>query len=226
VSATKAKAPVRDADRTRARILLAATREFAANGYSGARIEIICRAAQANPRMIYHYFTDKEGLYVAVLERVLGELRREELKIVVDDAPPLEGVLELFNFIDEHFGKHPELISLLTGENLLKGRFLSRSAKTPAVASPLIELLGELLRRGERERVFRGGVDPLRLYVKMCALSYFHRSNAFTLSSIFRTDLSSVEWQARYRAESERMLRAFLKPESEPLRNGSRRRRK
>ncbi len=58
---------VRAGDGTRARILSAATDEFAANGYSGARIEAISRAAGANPRMIYHYFGDKDGLYVAVL---------------------------------------------------------------------------------------------------------------------------------------------------------------
>jgi hypothetical protein len=44
----------------------------------------------------------------------------------------------------------------------------------------------------------------------MVALSYFHRSNAFTLSSIFRTDVRASDWQARYREESESMLRLFL----------------
>src|SRR3954468_8816145 len=40
----------RDADGTQARILSAATEEFAENGYSGARVDAICRAARANPR--------------------------------------------------------------------------------------------------------------------------------------------------------------------------------
>ncbi|HEY0466444.1 MAG TPA: TetR/AcrR family transcriptional regulator [Polyangiaceae bacterium] len=208
----------RDSDGTQARILAAATEEFAQNGYSGARVDAICRAAQANPRMIYHYFTDKDGLYVAVLERVLGELRSEELKLAVDQVPPMQGVLELFSFIHDHFGQHPELINLLSGENLLQARFLKRSTKTPIIASPLIDLLRELLLRGERERSIRPGVDPLRLYVKMVALSYFHRSNAYTLSSIFRSDVRASDWQAEYREESEAMLELYLRaePKSEP----------
>jgi AcrR family transcriptional regulator len=205
--------PVRDSDGTRARILAAATAEFSANGYSGARVDAICKAARANPRMIYHYFSDKDGLYVTVLEQVLSELRNEELKLAVDNVPPMQGILELFDFIYDHFGSHPELIHLLIGENLMRARFLSRSVKTPIVASPLIDLIAELLGRGEREGVFRGGVDPLQLYVKMVALCYFHRSNAYTLSIIFRTDVLGTKWQGEYRRDGEEMLRRYLSPD-------------
>jgi AcrR family transcriptional regulator len=210
--AAKPAPKVRDAERTRASILAAATEEFARNGYSGARVDTICRVASANPRMIYHYFTDKDGLYVAVLEHALSELRSEELKLSVDHVPPLQGMMELFAFIHDHFASHPELIQLLSGENLLRGRFLGRSVKTPIIASPLIDLIAELLRRGERERVFRAHIDPLRLYVKMVALSYFHRSNAYSLSIIFRTDVQAPEWQTHYREEVETMLRIYLSP--------------
>jgi AcrR family transcriptional regulator len=197
---------------TQARILAAAIDEFSANGYSGARIDAICQAAQANPRMIYHYFGDKEGLYIAVLGRALNELRSEELKLVVDHTPPMRAMLELFDFIDDHFARRPQFIRLLTGENLLGARFLRRSIPTPIVASPLIHLIDKLLERGRREGVFRAGVDPLRLYVMMVALSFFHRSNAFTLSVIFRVDVSAAQWQRRYRQDGEAMIRRYLSP--------------
>ena len=69
------------------------------------------------------------------------------------------------------------------------------------------------VRRGEREGVFVHGIDPLRLYVKMVALSYFHRSNAYTLSIIFRTDLLAPAWQEDFRREGEEMLRRYLSRE-------------
>jgi AcrR family transcriptional regulator len=206
----KATPPKRDPDRTRQRILEAATREFAAEGYSGARVDTICKRARANPRMIYHYFGDKDGLYVTVLEHVLGELRREELKLEVDHVQPLMGMLQLFNFVHAHFGAHPELIPLLSGENLLRARFLRRSSKAPIVASPLIELIATLLERGVKEGVFRSGIDPLQLYVMMVALSYFHRSNAHTLSVLFRTDLLDPAWQLEQKRNAEQMLTRFL----------------
>ena len=68
----------RDPDRTRSAILAAAQAEFAANGLSGARVDAIARRARANKRMIYHYFGNKAGLYLAVLEHVYEDLRGTE----------------------------------------------------------------------------------------------------------------------------------------------------
>lgn len=59
----------RDPQKTQARLLDAAEREFAARGFAGARVAAIARAARANQRMIYHYFGNKQGLYQAVFER-------------------------------------------------------------------------------------------------------------------------------------------------------------
>jgi AcrR family transcriptional regulator len=196
---------------TRERILGAAILVFSAAGYSGARIEAICKRARANPRMIYHYFGDKDGLYRAVLEHVLGDLRREELQLAVDDVPPLDGMLQLFDFIHGHFRAHPELITIMSGENLLRARFLKKSIKTPVLASPLIELIRSLLARGVTSGAFRAGIDALQLYVMMVALSCFHRSNAHTLSAIFKTDLQGAGWQAEQRRHAEQMLVAFLR---------------
>jgi AcrR family transcriptional regulator len=199
------------AENSRERILRVAIVEFSENGYSGARIDVICKRSRVNPRMIYHYFAGKNGLYVAVLEHVLGELRTEELKLDVANVAPISGVMQLFDFTYEHFGRHPELIHLLSGENLLKARFLRRSVKTPIIASPVIRLIDELLRRGERQGDFRRGIDPLQLYVTMVGFAYFHRSNAYTLSIIFRSDLLAPAWQAAHKRYADEMILRFLR---------------
>jgi hypothetical protein len=46
------------------RILRKAVAEFAAKGFSGARINTIALRAKTNIRMIYHYFGSKEKLSV------------------------------------------------------------------------------------------------------------------------------------------------------------------
>jgi AcrR family transcriptional regulator len=63
----------RNPERTRARILSAALKEFAAKGFAGARVDAIARRAAINKRMLYHYFGDKEGLFRAVLRRKISE---------------------------------------------------------------------------------------------------------------------------------------------------------
>src|SRR5271169_4729746 len=66
-------AGTRDPARTRARILSAALKEFAAHGFAGARVDAIARRAAINKRMLYHYFGDKEDLFKAVLRRKIAE---------------------------------------------------------------------------------------------------------------------------------------------------------
>jgi AcrR family transcriptional regulator len=207
----KGRTPVVAVENTRERILRVAIAEFSEKGYSGARVDVICKLSRANPRMIYHYFGGKDHLYIAVLEQVLGELRTEELKLDVAHVAPIDGMMQLFDFTYDHFGGHPELIHLLSGENLLKARFLRQSIKTPIIASPLIKLIDGLLRRGEKEGDFRRGIDPLQLYVTMVGFSYFHRSNAHTLSVIFQSDLLAPAWQAAQKRSAKEMLLRFLR---------------
>lgn len=184
---------------TRERILRAAVNEFAAKGFSGGRIEAICAAARVNIRMIYHHFGGKEGLYIAVLEETLGGLRNEELKLDFDAASPMDAMLQLFEFTYEHFAAHPRLISLLSGENLLKAKYLKRSKRTPVISSPVLAQLRKIIARGEDQKIFREGIDPLQLYVLIVSLSYFHLSNGYTLSVIFEQDVFKPDWLAEHK---------------------------
>lgn len=64
---------VRNPQRTRERILVAALREFADRGFAGARVDAIALRSGSNKRMIYHYFGDKEGLFRAVLRHKISQ---------------------------------------------------------------------------------------------------------------------------------------------------------
>lgn len=186
--------PRRNREETRDRILAAAFAEFAQKGFSGARIEAIARNAPTNVRMIYHYFGGKAPLYVAVLEHGLHDLRAEEQGLAIGTADPVEGLLNLFDFVYAHFATHPELVSLLSSENLHKASFLKRSRKVPKMSSPTLGIITGFLKRAKRLKRAGRMPDPLQLYVTMVALSYFHLSNAHTLSVIFRRDLLAPSW--------------------------------
>ena len=74
----------RDPERTRRLIVEAATAEFAAHGYAGARISAIATRAGVNQQLISYYFDGKEGLYHA-----LAEAWRERESELVDPDTPL-----------------------------------------------------------------------------------------------------------------------------------------
>jgi TetR/AcrR family transcriptional regulator len=80
---------LRDADRTRRRILDAARREFGIKGFDGARVEAIARRAHVNKGLIFYYFGSKEELF-----RVLSEQRIAST--LPTDGEPVEWPLFLF----------------------------------------------------------------------------------------------------------------------------------
>src|SRR5215210_6354865 len=68
----------------RERLLEMATREFAAKGLAGARVDAIARAARSNKQLVYYYFGNKIGLYNEVVGRI-GPVVHEELYPDTDD---------------------------------------------------------------------------------------------------------------------------------------------
>lgn len=203
----------RNAEDTRDKILKAARVEFASHGFSGARTERIVSRAKANPRMIYHYFGDKSGLYLAVLEEALGDLRRAELQIDVEHLPPIEGLMQLFDFMNSHFTANRYLVRLLSAENIQKAKHLRSSRRVSEMASPVLTMITELLEKGAWEGTVRAGLDPLCVYVMMVALNQFHLSNVHTLSVIFKQNLDKPEWQAQQHEAARMMVREFLSPQ-------------
>jgi AcrR family transcriptional regulator len=202
--------PTRDALRTQAAILAAATKEFARYGLGGARVDRIALRAKANKRMLYYYFGSKEDLFLAVLERAYENIRAEEQKLRLTDLPPAEGVTQLIVFTWNYFLAHPEFMTLLNSENLHRARHLKRSSKIEAMHSPLVATLSEVLRRGARQGLFRDNVDPVQLYVSIAALGYFYLSNNHTLSTIFGRDLLAPKAKAQRLRHIVELVQGFL----------------
>jgi AcrR family transcriptional regulator len=175
----------RDPERTKAAILEAATQEFAENGMGGARVDAIAERAGTNKRMLYHYFGDKEQLYLHVLEEAYVGIRTAERALHIGDRNPEEGITELALFTWRYFLQHPEFLSLLGTENLHRARWLRQSVRLKELHSHLIVELAQVLERGKKEGVFIETADPLHVYLTIASLGYFYLSNQYTLSTIF-----------------------------------------
>jgi AcrR family transcriptional regulator len=188
-SATVVALRTRDADRTQQQILRAAMGEFSTAGLGGARIDAIAERAGVNKKLIYYYYGSKDALFLAVMEQTYADIREAERELHLQELPPIEAVRRLVAFTWEHYLAHPEFLTLLNSENLHQARHLKQSTRVREMNSPLIQTLGEVLERGRREGLFRGGVDPLQLYISIAGLAYFYLSNNHTLSAIFGRDL-------------------------------------
>ncbi|MCB8887938.1 TetR/AcrR family transcriptional regulator [Vreelandella malpeensis] len=200
----------RDARETRERLLQAATREFCECGYDGARMQRIVAGAGCNVRMAYHYFIDKEGLYLAVLERVYEELRTKEQALNLAGLEPVAGMRALVEFTFDHMAEHPEFTSLVRNENLLGGRMLRKSSRVVQQTTPLVGMIRETLARGERAGDFRSAVDPTQLYISILSLAIIHINQRDTLSIIFEQDLAAPAWLAQRRAHAVEVILSYL----------------
>jgi len=180
---------IRDAERTRADILAVATREFADQGYAGARINLIADKTSTTKRMIYYYFGGKEQLYVAVLEQAYGFIRGLEQTLDVAHLDPVDAIRELAGLTFDHHESHPDFIRLVSIENIHRAEHLSRSTVLSGLANPAVDVLGAILQRGWDAGVFRDDVDALDVHQIISAFCVFRTANRHTFGAIFGRDL-------------------------------------
>src|SRR3954464_15962002 len=93
----------RDPERTRHKILAAATEEFARYGLGGARVDRIAARAGANKRMLYYYFSDKDNLFPPPLERSYSEIRAAERGLALEHLAPHVVLRRLVEFTGDSF---------------------------------------------------------------------------------------------------------------------------
>ena len=210
----KAKKPAsfrsRDAARTQAEILSVAAGEFAEHGFHGARIGRITQAASCNSRMIYHYFGNKEGLYVAVLDKAFADIRKQEAGLNFEEGDPSEKIRELVTFTFDYFVTNRHFLKLTRNENLMNGKYIKRSGMVRDMSQPLIVALGKLLERGFDSGAFACKPDPVQLYLSIVALSAHHLNNAATLGVVVGLDLGDKEWQAQRRVHAVDVISGLL----------------
>jgi AcrR family transcriptional regulator len=190
-----------DPEKTKQDIIDVATREFAAKGLSGARIDEIAARTKTSKRMIYYYFGSKEALYLAVLEEAYRRIRRIESGLDLEHLPPLEALAQLVGFTFDYQTGYPDFIRLVVIENIHEGVHIARSKVIQDLNVTVIDALRELCKRGQAHGVFRDNLDPIDLHMSISALCNFNITNRATFSTIFKHDMTSPRALATRRAQ-------------------------
>jgi AcrR family transcriptional regulator len=148
---------VKKSDLTKARLLTAATAEFAARGIAGARVDRIAADASLNKNLIYVYFGSKEQLFDAVYFQSVTEF----LKAVAFDAHDLPGYA---GALFDYFRARPELI------RLARWHSLERPGALP-IAEQDKRSKVQALARAQAEGVVNAGVAPEDLLTLVLTLA-------------------------------------------------------
>jgi hypothetical protein len=115
----------------------------------------------------------------AVLERPTAASARPNSNCTCWTCRPPRRCARLTEFTWNYYLEHPEFLTLLNSANLHKARHLQGSAsacaRTELAADPDA---GRGAGARPREGSFRGGVDPMQLYISIAALAYFYLGNS------------------------------------------------
>jgi len=200
----------RNPEASRVKILDAARVEFVSHGLSGARVDRIAAQSGVNKNLIYHYFGSKDALYLAVLERIYANLRSSQHDQDLRQLPPIEGMKRLVGNTFDHFVATPDLIRLMSVENIHYGEHLKTSKTVKPLYRGLLDTIRILLKRGQDDGVFLADVDPIDLYLSISGLAYFFLSNQHTLSWLLDHNLASRHRVAKRREHVIEMVLGYL----------------
>ena len=178
----------RDPERTKRLILDAATAEFAAHGYAGARIGAISARAGVNQQLISYYFGGKEGLYQAISEG----WRERQQELVEPDMPMSE---QLRQYALEVL-RHPDGVRLLAWNGLeYAGPDTDPDHKQRAgQLEQGVEDLRELQNDGKLPKE----VDPACLTVMMMAAAMATTTLPHVIEGLCQVDPHSPEFVDHY----------------------------
>jgi TetR/AcrR family transcriptional regulator len=149
----------RDPERTRRLILDAASAEFGAHGYAGARISAIATRAGVNQQLISYYFDGKEGLYQAMSEQ--WQRRQREL---IPPGTPLPEQLRRYALEALRNPDGPRLLAWSGLQYTGPADDLDRAQRTQQFADSIAEV--HALRRAGR---LPAELDPACLLVMLMA---------------------------------------------------------
>jgi TetR/AcrR family transcriptional regulator len=189
-------------DRTRAKILASAERQFALRGFAETRLEDVAEEVGLRRAALFYHFRDKQALYDAVLADVFGDLLERLGQQLQGSGPVPDRIDACIEIWVDAVGARPSL-----------ARFLMREAAgaDPEVVPPLSDRGAEFLDRGRRlfeEGVASGVLHPVRQ-------DPFHVISAVVGSTVFyvaalRVLLPSMEFDPLEPGELEAHKRDVL----------------
>jgi len=155
--------------------------------------------------MLYYYFVSKEKLFRQVIEFCYADLVESEAGLALDLTDPRKALADLIAFNWNYYWAKPELLSILASENLFKGRHVKNNIRA-VFADQQLGMLDRVLRSGAELGQFRADCDRFLVYLSILSLTYFYRSNLYTLSNYLRIDLAEPERRQAWLAHIQAMI--------------------
>jgi TetR/AcrR family transcriptional regulator len=168
---SEAPKPVRrrsTGDRTRAEIVAAAERHFAARGFEATRLDDIAAEVGIRRAAIFYYFRDKQELYKAVLDAVFGDWT---VALPTGGSPAERLEASLIGWID-YVTRRPSVARLILREAAsAQPGVVSQFARS---GSAPVEWFRAVIDEGVASGELKPIIEPHRFMSLMGAITVFH----------------------------------------------------
>ncbi|GBF74152.1 TetR family transcriptional regulator [Paenibacillus sp. 598K] len=157
------------------KILLAARRLFAAQGFDGTSVRQICEEAGANVALVSYHFGGKENLFNAVFSVFFPGNQLERYEPILHD--PITGIKKLVEEVIRFRLSDPELVIIIQQEIFKQS---SRIATIQENVFPVWNKMRELLEKGKQSGVFHfRSLDNVMFFIMGTLL--FHKKTDYFL---------------------------------------------
>jgi TetR/AcrR family transcriptional regulator len=154
------------------RILAAAEQLFAEQGFAAVSMSAIALKANVSKANIFHHFTSKNSLYLAVLRSVSKEsLAKRDLRIHQNDT----FVDRLSHFANDHLQtilEHSNMARLVLRDLLQYGPERGKEL-AEQVIGPNFTRLVEIIREGQAQAQLRNDLDPAMVAMVLIAANVY-----------------------------------------------------
>jgi AcrR family transcriptional regulator len=191
-----------DSTATRARLLDAAFEEFAQHGLAGARVDRIAEAAQANKRLIYVYYGNKEQLFDAVRVQRVGALF-DGVPFTTADLPGFAGALF------DHLLASPKLLRLGTWGRL-------EGAGSPIAETAQFREKIEAIAQAQQQGVITTELEPADLLALLLGMVTSRFYAAHAVLDPATEDAWSPQCLHRHRVALTTAVRRLVAPSEDP----------
>jgi hypothetical protein len=150
-----------------------------------------------------------------VLEKAYADIRNFESAHAFSALPPEAAMRHLIELTFDYDESHPDFIRLVSIENIHRAKHIKGSAAFRSLNNSVIDVLRDILDRGQRQGVFRGTVDAIDVHMLISSFCFFRISNQYTFGFAFGRDLAAPDICARHKALIVEAVLRFLR--SEPV---------
>jgi AcrR family transcriptional regulator len=166
---TGGRLPRQEADQRVDRLFEIALHEFAEHGYGTTSLNRLVELSGVSKTTMFRRFGNKEGLYLALVERVSADLRRQIARLEMDPGRPEEALERFIEIFIQAAVINPWGSSLLRLAIAERNRFPTLAASMMSDANETFRILADYMQKLMDQGMLKTG-DPLNVTYDFMAL--------------------------------------------------------